>query len=71
MTLETVKVIKRQFAEEYLGKGNINGVGIGWDKNKNYCIKVYLERKNPSISIPTSYQGVKVIVEFVGKITAS
>ncbi|GEM_PF-5430062 len=71
-SFEEVKEIKERFSSEYFRKGGMNGCGIGWDQDGNYCIKVNFETQADmkNSGVPDEYEGVKVVKAVIGKIIA-
>ncbi|NJL71115.1 MAG: hypothetical protein HC888_05595 [Candidatus Competibacteraceae bacterium] len=71
-SFEEVKEIKKRFSSEYFGKSGLNGCGIGFDDQGNYCIKAYFETdaEMKGSGVPDEYEEVKVVKEVIGRVIA-
>lgn len=71
-SFEEVKEIKERFSSEYFGKNCMDGCGIGFDDEHNFCIKAYFETEAEmkSSGVPDEYEGVKVVKAAIGQVIA-
>ena len=58
---------KKKFVKEHWKYPPINAVGITWDENKNYAVRVNCVDHIPD-GLPQEIDGVKVMYQIVGEI---
>ncbi len=70
-SMQTARQAKEATKEILKGLPGINGIGITWDDEGKPCVKVNIDHEMATESrkhIPSSVEGVPVVVEEIGNI---
>jgi hypothetical protein len=70
-TLKEMISIQSEFERKFASSPGIVGVGIGKDNNTgDYALRVFVQNRNASRRLPTSFHDVVVSIDVTGDLTA-
>jgi hypothetical protein len=70
-TLHEVEAVQRKLEAAVAGKEGVNGIGIGVNaKGDDFALTVFCSDPKAAKSLPASLDGVEVVADLVGEISA-